>query len=71
MEYQQRIKEIRKAHGHTQAKTAEKLSMTQQQWQKYEQGKNELPIRYLIEFCKIYKADANYILGLSADELER
>ncbi len=64
MTYQEKLKEIRIANGDTQAKTAEKLQMTQQQWQKYEQGKNELPIRYLVAFCKLYQADANIILGL-------
>ncbi len=64
MGYQQRLKAIRLENGDTQVQTAEKLQMTQQQWQKYEQGKNELPIRYLISFCQAYQADANYILGL-------
>ncbi len=64
MSYQQKLREIRKANGDTQAATAEKLQMTQQQWQKYEQGKHELPIRYLIAFCRIYNADANIVLEL-------
>ncbi len=64
MDYLKRIKEIRLAHGDTQAKTANKLKMSQQQWQKYEVGKNELPLRYLVAFCKEYQVSSDYILGI-------
>lgn len=64
MEYLSRIKEVRKANGDTQEKTAKRLNMTQQQWQKYEVGKNELPVRYLVAFCKEYNVSSDYILGL-------
>ncbi len=64
MVYLQRMKEVRTMAKDTQTITANRLNMVQQQYQKYETGKNELPIRYLIEFCKIYNISADYILGL-------
>ncbi len=67
MAFAQRLKEIRIKNGDSQAQTAEKLFITQQQWQKYEVGKHEIPIHYLIAFCKAYHASADYILGLDEE----
>ncbi len=64
MEYLKKIRETRIACGDTQARTAEKLGMSQQQWQKYEVGKNEIPLRYFIAFCKEYRVSTDYILGM-------
>lgn len=64
MEYNDRMKAERIKKGYTQREIADKLNMTQQQWQKYETGKTELPTRYLAEFCKALNASADEILGL-------
>ena len=64
MDYIERIKIVRKSKKETQAQTAEVLNLIQQQYSRYESGKNELPIRYLVELCKHWNISADYILGL-------
>lgn len=64
MDYIERIKIVRKDKKETQAQTAEVLNLIQQQYSRYESGKNELPIRYLVELCKHWNISADYILGL-------
>ncbi len=34
------------------------------QWANYERGQHELPVRYLVEFCRHYRVSADYLLGL-------
>ena len=65
MLYIERIREFRTKNNITQTQIAKKLGITQQQYFKYEKGTNELPIRYLIEICKAYSIDANWLLGLT------
>ncbi|MCD8100067.1 MAG: helix-turn-helix transcriptional regulator [Oscillospiraceae bacterium] len=33
-------------------------------WSNYERGQHELPVRYLVEFCRHYRVSADYLLGL-------
>ena len=70
MDYIERIKIVRKDKKETQAQTAEVLNLIQQQYSRYESGKNELPIRYLVELCKHWNISADYILGLIATPRE-
>ncbi len=63
MDYITNIVQIRKAHKESQAQVAEYLNIPQQQYSRYENGKNELPIRYLIELCKHWNTTPNVILG--------
>ena len=65
MIYMQRIRQYRQENKISQRKIAETLKITQQQYQKYEAGKNELPIRYLVVICREYRIDANWLLGLT------
>ncbi len=65
MEYTEKLKQIRKEHGESQAQIAQYLQIPQTQWQRYETGKNELPLRYLVAFCRRYEVSADYILGLT------
>lgn len=79
MEYTQRLITARKKSGLSQTQTAETLMITQQQYSRYEKGINELPLRYLIELCKLFDVSSDWILGLSetdktptkADNLKR
>ncbi len=64
MDYMDKIKQIRKAHGVSQAEMAEILQTTQTQYYKYEAKKQELPIRRLITICKHFHINANWLLGL-------
>ena len=58
------IRQIRKERGLSQEDLAEILSTTQQQYSKYENGTNEIPVRHVITLCKFYGISADWLLGL-------
>ena len=58
------LKKIRREKGYSQAEIAEVLKIPQQQYSRYENGKNEIPVRYVIELCKIYKVSADELLKI-------
>lgn len=64
MEVIKSITKIRKAKGYSQAKIAEKLQTTQQQYSKYEKGTQEIPVRHIITLCEFYNVTANKLLGI-------
>lgn len=66
--YYDKMKEARKNAKFTQTEVAERLGIDQRQYSRYEQGKNEFPIRYLRDFCKICKVSADTILELNEEE---
>ena len=63
MNFTQRIIEERKAHGLSQKEIAEILNTTQQQINKYERGKQEIPVRRLIELADLYQVSLDYLTG--------
>lgn len=63
-----RLSEIRNQRGLSQKKIAEVLDMQQQQYCRYENGQNEIPVRHIITLCKFYDISADWLLGLK-DEL--
>lgn len=65
MNYQQRIKELRKEKGKTQQEIADILNTERGYYNKYEKGKHPLPIEHLIKLTKYYNVTSDYILGLS------
>lgn len=64
MELKDSLTKIRKAKGYSQAQIAEKLQTTQQQYSKYEIGKQEMPIHHVITLCKFYGVTANELIGI-------
>jgi len=64
MDYISNLKRIRKEKGYTQTEIAEHLGVPQTQIVRYEQGINELPIRYLIQLCYLYKVSSDTILNI-------
>ena len=60
----QRLLDARKQAGLSQNKVAEALNISQQQYCRYENGQNEIPVRYVIELCKFYSISADWLLGL-------
>jgi len=60
----ERLAEIRKRNKFSQAKIAEMLQIPQQQYCRYENGQNEIPVRYVIKLCEIYGISADWLLGL-------
>ncbi len=65
----ERLTQIRKMRGLSQAKIAEVLDMHQQQYSRYETGIYEIPVRHIITLCKFYGISADWLLGLT-DTLE-
>ncbi len=59
-----KLKEFREIKQLTQQQAAESIGIDQRQWSRYEQGKNEIPTRYIYEICKVHNISADWILGL-------
>lgn len=60
-----RLAQARKKAGLSQNKIAEVLGIPQQQYSRYENGKNEIPVRYIMALCKYYNVSSDWLLGLS------
>lgn len=58
------LKQFRQEFKLTQAAAAESIGIDQRQWNRYENGKNEIPIRYLKAICEKYNVSADWLLGL-------
>ena len=63
----ERLYQIRKQRGLSQAQVAEVLDMQQQQYCRYENGQNEIPVRHIITLCKFYGISADWLLGLKEE----
>ncbi|WP_294379699.1 helix-turn-helix domain-containing protein [uncultured Clostridium sp.] len=64
MNYIQKLVKIRKEKNISQSDIAKILNTTQQQVSKYENEKQEMPIRHLITIAKELNISTDYILGL-------
>ena len=60
----ERLKEARKTAGYTQAKVAEIMYMTQQQYSRFENGVFELNYDQIIKLCQLLDITADYLFGL-------
>ena len=58
------LKQFRQTFKLTQTAAAEGIGIDQRQWNRYENGKNELPLRYFKAICQNYKVSADWLLGL-------
>lgn len=64
MDVIQNIRKIRIERGYSQLEIANLLNTTQQQYSKYENGQNEIPVRHVITLCRFYEVSADWVLGL-------
>ena len=64
MEITERLREIRTQRGYSQMDIANVLEMQQQQYSRYENGNNEIPVRHIITLCRFYGISADWLLGL-------
>lgn len=64
MDIIQNLRKIRTEQGYSQLEIAELLNTTQQQYSKYENGQNEIPVRHIITLCRFYNVSADWLLGL-------
>lgn len=67
MDVIQNLRTIRIKKGYSQMDIAEILNTTQQQYSKYENGQNEIPVRHVITLCKFYSISADWLLGLKEE----
>lgn len=58
-----KLKKFREKAKITQREAAESIGIDQRQWSRYENGTNELPLRYLLKLCRKYNTTPNDILG--------
>jgi len=61
----ERLSEIRKDHGDTQAALAEKLGVSLPTIRSWEQEKSSPSHEMLVSICKLYQVSADFLLGLS------
>lgn len=64
MTLQDRIRATRTDLDMTQSAIAAALDIPQQQYSRYETGRNEIPPRYLAKICLTLGVSADYLLGL-------
>lgn len=69
MEELVRLKQFRQKTNLTQAAVAESIGIDQRQWNRYENGKNEIPVRYLKAICEKHSVSADWLLGLVPEEV--
>lgn len=58
------LKQFRQKMKLTQAEAAQGIGIDQRQWNRYENGKNEIPVRYLKAICRKYNVSADWLLEL-------
>ncbi len=61
----ERLSEIRKDHGNTQAALADQLGVSLPTVRAWEQGKSSPSHEMLVAICKLYHVSSDYLLGLS------
>lgn len=59
------LKRFRKQYKLTQSKAAEGIGIDQRQWNRYENGKNDIPVRYVKAICTKYKVSADWLLEIN------
>lgn len=58
-----RIKDTREDNDLTQKEVAEALGIDFRQYSRYENGKNQIPVNYLIKLADFYHVSTDYLLG--------
>lgn len=61
----ERLSEIRKDHGDTQADLAARLNVSLAAIRSWEQEKSSPSHEMLVSICKLYQVSSDYLLGLS------
>ncbi len=64
MFYYKRLRDLREDNDKTQAQIAELLGIKQQQYARYENGINEIPLHHLITLARYYNLSLDYIAGV-------
>ena len=62
------LKRFRQEFKVTQDAAARTIGIDQRQWNRYENGINEIPVRYLKEICIQFNVSADWLLGLKEEK---
>ena len=65
MYYYQRLKDIREDNEKTQSDIAEVLNTVRQQYNRWETGKQELPMHHFITLARYYNISLDDLAGLT------
>ncbi len=65
MYFYQRLRDLREDAGFSQKKIGQLLSTTQQQYARWESGKQEMPMHNFIILAKFYNVSLDYLAGLT------
>ncbi len=68
MEQLVNLKQFRQKLNLTQAAAAERIGIDQRQWNRYENGINDIPVRYLKAICIEFDVSADWLLGINQEE---
>lgn len=60
----QRLRELRESSNKTQSDIAETLATRRQQYARWENGEQELPMHHFITLAKFYNVSLDYLAGL-------
>ena len=61
------LRKTREEKGYTQTDVANILNIKRQQYQRYESGNNEIPIKFVKQLAIIYKVSTDYLLECTSD----
>lgn len=64
MYFYQRLRDLREDADYNQTKIAEQLGIKQQQYARYENGSQEIPLHHIITLAKFYNVSLDYLVGL-------
>ena len=65
MEIHEALKRFREDKNISQRQVAEKMSITYQQWQQYEYGKQVPSAKFIVNLAKTFEVTTDYLLGLT------
>jgi transcriptional regulator with XRE-family HTH domain len=65
MHYTQRLKDLREDRDLTLQELADELSLSREQYRRYERGINEIKAGFIIQICEFYNVSADYLLGFT------
>ena len=65
--YLKRVKELREARNLTQTDVCKVIGIQQPQYNRYETGKRDFPLAYIVEVALLFNTSVDYILELSDD----
>lgn len=65
MDFSKRLQSIRKEKGMTQVMVAQKIHITERQYQRYEVGENEPTLSVLLRLADFFDVSLDYLAGRS------